>query len=341
MPAPYVVNGRFLQVRPTGLQRTARALLVAAREAGLDAEVVAPADVTDSLVDRRLRVPRGRGGGQLFEQLLLPAAARGRTVLSLTNTAPVLTRGVVMVHDLAPLVGPEWFVRSMRLYVTGVLIAARRARRVLTVSNAVADELVEQGVRRDRIAVVRQAVDPGFAPAPEAAVDAVRHRMQLDRPYVVMLGWQDPRKDVATAVAAHRAVVADTPHDLLLVGGRHPVFAPVATPTEPGIRVAGYLADGDLVPLLSGAAALLYPSRYEGFGLPPLEALAGGTPAVVSDLPVLRESTADGARFVPIGDVKAWSAALREALNGDLSLSPPPAWTWRDAAAQLLAALPS
>ena len=340
MPAPYVVNGRFLQVQPTGLQRTARALLAASLDAGLDAEVVAPADVVDPLVDRRIRVPSGRGGGQLFEQVLLPAAARGRTVLSLTNTAPVLTRGVVMVHDLAPLVGPEWFVRSMRLYAAGVLMSARRARRVLTVSTVVADELVQRGVRRDRIAIVRQAVDPSFAPAPASAIAGVRERMGIDRPYVVMLGWQDPRKDVGTAVAAHQAVHAELPHDLVLVGGRHPVFAPVAEPRAPGVRVAGYLPDGDLVPLLSGAAALVYPTRYEGFGLPPLEALACGTPAIVSDLPVLRESTQGGARFVPIGDVQAWSVAIREALDGALTVAPPPVWGWRDAAGQLLAALP-
>jgi glycosyltransferase involved in cell wall biosynthesis len=332
MPAPYVVNGRFLQVRPTGLQRTARALLAAALDAGLDAEVVAPAGVEDPLVHR--------GGGQLFEQVLLPAAARGRTVLSLTNTSPVLTRGVVMVHDLAPLVGPEWFVRSMRVYVAAVLMGARRARRVLTVSTPVAEELVAHGVRRDRIAVVRQAVDPGFAPATASAVDGVRARMRLNRPYLVMLGWQDPRKDVATAVAAHMAAADHVPHDLVLVGGRHPVFAPVAEPSGPGVRVAGYLPDGDLVPLLSGAAALLYPSRYEGFGLPPLEAIACGTPAIVSDLPVLRESTLGGARFVPIGNVGAWSVAIREALDGALTVAPPPEWSWRDAAGQLLAALP-
>jgi glycosyltransferase involved in cell wall biosynthesis len=325
VPGPYVVNGRFLQARPTGLQRTARALLAAALDAGLEAEVVAPAGVNDPLVDRHVRVPSGRGGGHVFEQLLLPAAARGRTVLSLTNTAPI---------------GPQWFVRSMRLYAQAVLLGARRARRVLTVSEAVAAELAQHGVPSDRIRVVRPAVDPGFAPAPPAEVDAALQRLGLDRPYALMLGWQDPRKDVETALAAHRQVAADIPHALVLVGGRHPVFAPVPEPAGPDVRTVGYLADRDVVPLLTGAAALLYPTRYEGFGLPPLEALACGTPALASDLPVLRESTAGAACLVPPGDVPAWAAALREALAGAITAPAPPAWTWRDAAGRLLAALP-
>lgn len=335
----YVVNGRFLRVRPTGLHRMARMLLVAALDAGLDAEVFAPGDTDDPLVDRRLRGPRGRAGGHVFEQVMLPLAARGRPVLSLTNTAPLASHGVVMVHDLAPLVGPQWFARSMRLYVESVLVAARRASQVLTVSAAVAEELAAHRVDPGRITVVRQAVDPRFAPAPAADVAEVRGRLGLDRPYAVMVGWRDPRKDVATAVAAHRRVVPDVPHDLVLVGGSHPVFAPVSEPVEPTVRVLGYVPDEDLVPLLTGAAVLLYPSRYEGFGLPPLEALACGTPAVASDIPALRESTAGTARLATAGDVDAWAAALRETLVDGGPLPPPPAWTWSQAAEQLIAAL--
>ena len=336
----YVVNGRFLGVRPTGLHRMARSLLTAALDAGLEAEVLAPADTDDPLVDRRLRGPRGRAGGHIFEQVVLPMAARGRTVLSLTNTAPIAGHGVVMVHDLAPLVGPEWFARSMRIYVETVLVAARRARRVLTVSAAVAEELAAHGVDSGRITVVRQAVDHRFAPAPTSAVGDVRDRLGLARPYAVMVGWRDPRKDVATAVDAHRRVLPDVPHDLVLVGGSHPVFAPVAEPAEPTVRVMGYLPDEDLVPLLSGASVLLYPSRYEGFGLPPLEALSCGTAAIVSDIAALRESTAGAARMAPVGDVQAWAAALRETLGDEGPPPAPPSWSWSQAAEQFIAALP-
>jgi glycosyltransferase involved in cell wall biosynthesis len=272
---------------------------------------------------------------------VLPANARGRTIVSLTNTAPLVAPGVVLVHDLAPLVGPQWFVGSMRLYAATVLAAARRARLVVTVSNAVRGELVGHGVAADRIAVVPPAIDDRFAPASSAAVEAVRHAFGLHRPYAVLVGWTNPRKDAATAVAAHRQVARDTPHDLVLVGGPEPTFAPVVLPSLPSVHRLGHVIDQQLVALLTGAAVALYPSRYEGYGLPPLEAMACGTPAVVSDIPALRESAGGLARFAPVGDVAAWAAALADGLAGRLSCPSPPSRSWRTAGQELVAALPS
>jgi glycosyltransferase involved in cell wall biosynthesis len=156
-----------------------------------------------------------------------------------------------------------------------------------------------------------------------------------------MVGWVDPRKDVATAVAAHERTVGDHPHDLVLVGSGHPTFASVAQPRGDRIKFLGHAGDDDLVALLTGAKVLLYPSRYEGFGLPPLEAMACGTPAVVSDIPVLRESTAGAARLVAPGDVAGWAAALLEGLRGTLTRPSPPQRTWRSVGAELAAVLPA
>jgi glycosyltransferase involved in cell wall biosynthesis len=148
---------------------------------------------------------------------------------------------------------------------------------------------------------------------------------------VIMVGWADPRKDVATALAAHRAVLESVPHQLVLVGSHHRNFAAVAAPAEPAVRLLGYLPDAELPTLLTGAAALVFPSRYEGFGLPPVEALACGTPALVSDLPAVREATAGGAVYLPVGDVAMWADALRSALRGEITPGSPPRWTWEDA----------
>lgn len=329
-----VVNGRFLPQRPGGLQRTARSLLAALREAGADLEVLSPA--ADPLADRVLPAPPGRGGGQLWEQVRLPRAARGRAVLSLANTAPLASgRSTVLVHDLAPLAGPQWFRRDMQLYGRLVLAAARRAQRVLTVSEAAAGELRERGIAD--VAVVRPAVDPLFTPASPEEVASVRARLRLDVPYLLLPGWADPRKDVATALAASRAVAS--PHLLVLVGSGRSVFAKVPTPAGQHVRVLGHVTDADLRALLTGATALLYPSRYEGFGLPPLEAAACGTPSVVSDLPVLRESTGGAATFVPAGDVDAWARAMTAALEHPPAAPPRPTRTWADAAAEVAALL--
>jgi glycosyltransferase involved in cell wall biosynthesis len=320
-----VVDGRVLGGRATGIQRVARGLLDAAE--GLHLRVLAPAGVTDPRVDRVLRVRNAR----LWEQVVLPAAAGRRTVLSLANTAPLAAQhSVVFVHDLAPQHEPSWFVPQMRWYARTVALAARRADHVLVPSAAIRAELVaELGIAADQVHVIRPAVSG--SPASPAAVTA----LGLTEPYAVLVGWGDPRKDLATALAAHRKVVGELPHQLVLVGHAHPNLAPVAAPDDPTVRVLGRLSDEQLSAVLTGAAVLLHPSRYEGFGLPPLEAWAHGTPALIGDVPAVREATYDLAPVLPLGDVDAWAHALLGALQTRLPVPVVPEWTWRDAAAGL------
>ena len=335
-----MVNGRFLGAKRTGLHRVARNLLASAKEAGLETEVVAPPAVVDPAVDRTVPGPPGRLGAHLWEQIILPIVARRRLVLSLANTAPVFAaRGAVMVHDLSTVRCPQWFRPELRLYGRISLSAARRADVVLTVSEAVAGELEGAGVPSGRIHIVRPAVDPLFRPASDEAVDALRRRYSLERPYVVHLGWADPRKNVATVVEAHLGLVGSVPHDLVLAGLAHPNFAPVDIPDAPSVRRLGYVDDGDLPALLSGAHALVYPSIYEGFGLPPLEALSCGTPALVSDIPSLRESTSGAAMLLPPEDVSRWRDAIKAALDRSITPGQVPPWSWQDAGAALVKAL--
>jgi glycosyltransferase involved in cell wall biosynthesis len=341
MSGPVVVNGRFLRGTPTGLHRVGRSLLDAARAAGLEAEVCAPPGVDDPRVDRIVPAPRGDLGDHLWEQLSLPVAAGDRPVLSLANTAPVAARhGIVLVHDLAALAGPQWFAPRMRVYVRLCLAAARRADAVVTVSSVVADELRVHGVTTP-ITVVPNAVDDDVTPATPAHVMAVLERLHVRPPYVLVVGWADPRKDVATALAAHRLANASTPHRLVLTGFAHRNFAPVVVPDLDTVVRPGYVADDDLRALLTGAAALVYPSRYEGFGMPPLEAWACGTPALVADIPVLRESTEGRAVYLPVGDVNAWADAIAAAVRGELAAPVPSTRTWADAGRELVAALPT
>jgi glycosyltransferase involved in cell wall biosynthesis len=156
---------------------------------------------------------------------------------------------------------------------------------------------------------------------------------------VLFVGWADPRKDVATAVAAHRIATSVVPHRLVLTGHAHRNFAPVVVPDLDTVVRPGYVADTDLRALLAGAAALLYPSRYEGFGTPPLEAWACGTPALVSDIPVLRESTEGRAVYLPPGDVAAWADGIVSAVRDELTAPAPATWTWDDAARQAVSAV--
>jgi glycosyltransferase involved in cell wall biosynthesis len=243
------------------------------------------------------------------------------------------------VHDLAPLVGPQWFAPRMRGYARLVLAAARRAEAVLTVSRVVADELRDNGVTAP-ITVVANAVDDDVTAPPPQVVDDTLERLAVRRPYVLFVGWADPRKDVATAVAAHRLAARTDSHRLVLTGLAHRNFAPVVVPDLDTVLRPGYVDDADLRALLAGASALLYPSRYEGFGTPPLEAWACGTPALVADIPVLRESTEGRATYLPVGDVGAWAAAIGAAVRGEVTAPTPSTRRWGDAAREALSALP-
>jgi glycosyltransferase involved in cell wall biosynthesis len=336
-----IVNGRFLRSEhPTGMHRVARALVDSARARGLPGELFAPPGVADPRVDRIVWSPRGRFGDHAWEQASLPIAAKGRPVLSLLNTAPVaLSRAATMVHDLAFRVGPEWYSAGLRLYGAVVMAAARRAAVVLTPSHAIAEELVQAGLRSERVRVVRPAAEEVWRPQPAERVEEVRRRFNLQRPYVLTSGWLNPRKDVQTVIEAHRQLVPAVPHDLVLVGAPSPTFRSPQPPPDSSIRVLGYVTDEDLPALTSGAAAFVYPSLYEGFGLPVVEALQCGTPTIASDLPVLREASGGAAHFVPCRDVAAWRGAMEAGLSGGLPRGQVPRWTWDDAAVQLLSAL--
>jgi glycosyltransferase involved in cell wall biosynthesis len=336
-----VINGRFLRSsRPTGMHRVARALVDSALALGLGGEVFAPPGIDDARVARTVWAPPGRFGDHAWEQISLPVAARGRPILSLLNTAPAAPhRAATMVHDVAFRVGSQWHTSGSRVYDAAVMVAARRARVVLTPSEAIAGELAAEGLRRDRIRVVRPAADDRWRPQPAERVSDVRARFGLERPYFLMIGWQHPRKDVRTVIEAHRRLVRTVPHDLALAGTGHASFRNVELPADASIRELGYVADDDLPALMGGAAAFAYPSLYEGFGIPVVEALQCGTPTIASDLPVLHEASGDAATFVAAGDVDGWQAAMSAAVAGELPRGEAPRWTWEDAGRQLISAL--
>jgi glycosyltransferase involved in cell wall biosynthesis len=261
---------------------------------------------------RRAPVPPGRPGRPLWEQLVLPILAGRRRVLSLANTAPLTARHAVLVHDLAFLAHPEWYRPSFRLaYGAATVRAALSSPRVLVPSSFTAGELVSRlGVEPARITVVRPGIDDGFTPPADGEIERVRSVYRLPPVFLVAVGSIDPRKglDVAARVAARVGL------DLVVIGAPARSFEGGAVP--PGTRHLGRVPDGDLPGIYAAARALLYPSRYEGFGLPPLEAMACGTPVVASDIPALRETLTAGAALVPPDAEDAWVEAATAVVGG-------------------------
>jgi glycosyltransferase involved in cell wall biosynthesis len=229
---------------------------------------------------------------------------------------------VVTLHDLVPLKRRGEYLRSGLRFKLRYL-AVQRATRVIVPTRVVAEEAMEGlGIPRERIAVIPEAPAPQLHLRPEAEIEAVRRRYGLPKEYLLWVGrltTPDPRKRVAALARAPRRM------PLVLVGATGSWAREL-----PDVTLTGALSDDDLAAIYSGAHALVFPSDDEGFGLPPVEALACGTPVAASDVPALREVLDGRAILRSVDDLDGLVAAAEAACR---PAPPPPAWTWEDAAA--------
>jgi glycosyltransferase involved in cell wall biosynthesis len=248
---------------------------------------------------------------QSWEQLALPARAarmRAALVFSPANLAPLAwPRNVLVMHDAAVLREPDAYSAAYRAWHARFgLACARRALTVITVSEFSRRELVElAGLDPGRLAVIPGGVDERFAPDIDPAPAA--RRLGLIRPYVLTIATADPRKNLP-ALEPAAAALAGRGIDLVWAGDSRPYFA--RAHTAPGVRALGYVADDDLPAVYRGALAFVLPSRYEGFGLTCLEAMACGTPVVAADRAALPETCGDAALLVDPDDPAVLAAAV-------------------------------
>ena len=228
--------------------------------------------------------------------------------------------GVVTVHDLSYLRFPETVTAASLRYRELVPRGLRRAAVVLTPSEAVAAEVRAEYGLGDEVVATPLGVDASWFDATPAEPGWLAGRGLPER-YLVFVGSVEPRKGLPGLLRALRELHGSSTRldpatpPLVLVGppGWGPALETAALPAG-AVLTAGYLDTAELRRLVAGAAALVYPSSYEGFGLPPLEAFAAGTPVVASDLPVVREVTGTLAALSPVGDDEALAAALARTL---------------------------
>jgi glycosyltransferase involved in cell wall biosynthesis len=222
----------------------------------------------------------------------------------------------VTVHDLAFLRFPEVLTRrGLRFHRRGLVLLRRRADLVLCPSATTAAEVVGAGFPSERVRVVPWGVDPERAGA--AAVDDVRARHGLARPYVLFVGTLEPRKNLAGLIAAFRQVGEG--HDLVLVGpsGWGADLAELARGLEGRVRALGFVPEADRRALVAGAVVAAQPSWHEGFGLPVLEAMAQGTPVLTSSGTGTEDVAGGAALLVEPGDAAALAAALEHLLRDE------------------------
>ncbi|MGI9098599.1 MAG: glycosyltransferase family 4 protein [Solirubrobacteraceae bacterium] len=337
-----------LELDRGGIARSARRLAdeLAARE---DVELVTFAQRGRL----RGRIARGLVREVAWLPLELPRRARRARLdvlhcpSPLVPAAPTAMPLVVTVHDVLAWAHPEWMSRENvlqhRLVLQRVL---QRAAMVLTSSQFTRGELQERfGLTDERVAVAPLGVDPSFSPGPGGAPG-------IDGPYLLAVGTLQPRKDLETALTAfERCADAGVPHALVVAGARgwrdEPTMARLRASSHAGrIHLLGHVDDAALVRALRGADALLFPSRHEGFGLPPLEAMACGSPVLAANVSSLPEVVGDASLLVSPTDTDAIADGLRrllddEPLRAELRQRGPQQaakFTWERAAEGVLAA---
>ena len=262
--------------------------------------------------------------GHAWEQAVLPFHARGNLLWSPAGTGPIGVRNqVITVHDIAPLEYPEGYSPAFRQWYEFLWRRLLpRVRAIITVSEFNKRRLVETlDLAPDAIHVTHLGVDHSyFFPRSAAEVEAVRRKHGLPEKFVLFVGSLSARKNIRRLIEAWREIRDPDAH-LVLAGGVGSIgLAGGELPdVPPRTIVIGRVDDEDLPALFTAATLFVYPSVYEGFGLPPLEAMACGTPCLVSNLTSIPEVAGPAARQVDAYDVAGMARALDE-LIGDVSL---------------------
>ena len=260
---------------------------------------------------------------------------------------------LVTVHDLSFMRYPQCADANLRAYLNQVVPrSVHRADLVLADSQSTKDDLVELlGVESDRIEVVYPGVEKRFRPIEDQAhLEEVRKRYNLPPRFILGLGTLQPRKNFARLIEAFadlRFAICDL--HLVIAGGKgwlyEEIFATVERlGLEEKVIFPGFVADQDLPALYNLADLFVFPSLYEGFGLPPLEALACGTPVITSDASSLPEVVGEAGLIMEATDVEALAEAMKRVLEDDAlrermiaqGLEQARKFTWEKAAAKLL-----
>jgi glycosyltransferase involved in cell wall biosynthesis len=316
--------GQLLQPVPGGIGRYIVHIARNLPSAGV--EVVpfgagAPSPRVQGLIGNTVDLgwPHGSLRYELWHQFRRPRVELDVDVVHAPSLAIPAVRDlplVVTVHDVAFLREPEAFTRrGLTFHRRGLEIAHREAAAIITASRFARDELIDVGFDRERIHLAPHGVETRV---PESATQMRTrlHGLGLDRPYVVAVGTIEPRKGLDTLAEALVLARRSEPDlELAIVGPAG--WLEVSGLDAPGIHRLGTVDERTLDAVYRNAIACAVPSRYEGFGLPALEAMARGCPVIASNATSLPEVVGTAGTLVPVGDVEAWAHALVTTMRDD------------------------
>jgi glycosyltransferase involved in cell wall biosynthesis len=323
-----IINGRFFSRRPTGVDRFAYEVISSINDLigssdpavqGLSFKIMLPPGVEPK--QKFAHIPMetvGRNTGQLWEQWDLPCAApKESLLLNLCNTAPAWrSKQLVVIHDVSTARMPQsysWVFRTW--YAALIPLIYRRSRSVCTVSNFSRKELAALYGNRSDICVLPEGTDHMARVTPDPGV--LVHHQLLERPYVLAVSSLSPHKNFAIVVRAMQ-IMGDSNFNLVVAGGQDPkVFASTADDLSAAVKYVGYVSDEELKALYEHAACFVFPSIYEGYGLPPTEAMACGCPVLAANAASIPEVCGDAALYFNPHDPDALAAQISRLMTDE------------------------
>jgi len=304
-----IFNGRFLSQKITGVQRYAMELLYAIdslldqsqnKSGQLLFSLLAPHNVRNLPVYKNISTEIvGCSTGHVWEQLELPFFSRGGLLVGFCNTGPMAKREqLVTLCDASVYRIPEAYSRSFRLWYQMLFgVVGRRAKGLLTISEFSRDELAACcGIPPGKFAVTYPGIDHQCWSQPRAEIKKVS-AIGAGRPFVLAVSSMSPHKNFRALVEAV-SILGETDFDVIIAGGTNPaIFKSAGMSLPSSVKHVGYISDDELAALYEQASCFIYPSLYEGFGLPPLEAMSRGCPAVVARAGSLPEVCRDAVLY--------------------------------------------
>ena len=291
------INGRFLTQPLTGVNRFAYELTCALIQQGVDIIVVCPQKelISDYDISQFTIIKFGFGTSHVWEQFSLPFFFVGKgdyLLLNFTGAGPIaISNKIITIHDLAFLENPSWYSKSyVILYKFLTPLSAKTSKRILTVSEFSKKEIINKlGINSEKIEVIYNA-------ATKCESENKSILSNVPERFLLAVSSIDPRKNFERLVRVFSHLCD---YNLVVVGSGYRSFSGVNIKTDSkNIYFLGRVSDAELTSLYKKAMAFIYPSLYEGFGIPPIEAMSYGCPVIVSDIDVLHEVCGDAALYI-------------------------------------------
>lgn len=303
--ADVICNTRSLGTHLTGVQRYITEIQKHVRN---DIDIVFPSHFQRGII------------GHLWEQFILPSKIGDRLLWSPTNSGPIsLRRQVVTVHDLVAIDHPEWVSKRYGGWYRYMLPRLlRNAAHIIAISNFTRSQIIsELRIPENRVSVIYNGVDDRFCPQSPEVINKALYACGLpSSKYILSVCSIEPRKNISRLIDAWKEIVDSLPEDvyLVLVGnvGVKRVFPQMKMDNLPKrVFFSGHISDEYLPAILAGAQLFVYPSLYEGFGLPPLEAMACGTPIISSNCSAIPEVVGNAGILIDPNSVSQIAKAVK------------------------------